>query len=60
MDIAIIMVLLVIILWVIIKELDPTLDLVTTNSKNAKLLLWYNTNKKTKRKYIVIFNIKLK
>lgn len=49
-----------IILWVIIKELDPTLDLVTTNSKNAKLLLWYNTNKKTKRKYIVIFNIKLK
>ena len=60
MDIAIIMILLVIILWVIIKELDPTLDLVTTNSKNAKLLLWYNTNKKTKRKYIVIFNIKLK
>ena len=60
MDIAIIIVLLVIILWVIIKELDPTLDLVTTNSKNAKLLLWYNTNKKTKRKYIVIFNIKLK
>lgn len=60
MNIAIIIVLLVILLWVIIKELDPTLDLVTTNSKNAKLLLWYNTNKKTKRKYIVIFNIKLK
>lgn len=60
MNITIIIVLLVILLWVIIRELNPTLDLVTTNSKNAKLLLWYNTNKKTKRKYIILLNIKVK
>lgn len=53
---------LIIVLWVIIKDAQPTLDIVKIDNNGFKVLLWYTRCKDNseERTYIVLFHKKAK